>query len=151
MSWLYEILAIFSTSLTPLLHQLGIPNLYLPDAILMSVAIPFANLMNDEETKGIISEESWYQGLRYMLGVYVEATEQHGEPASNVVPRKRSKHLPSVQLPSAPAIDNSTCHQASSLRRCDSTPIFHYSRESGAIDKRPHLHRNKSHPGLNSI
>jgi hypothetical protein len=26
--------------------------------------------MNDEETKGIISEEGWYQGIRHMLGYY---------------------------------------------------------------------------------
>ena len=68
MRWLYEVLATFTTLVTPLLHQLGILDasvIYFPDAILMSVAIPFANLMNDEETKGIISEENWYQGLRY--------------------------------------------------------------------------------------
>ena len=96
MRWLYEVLATLSTSLTPLLHKVGFPNIYLPDAILMSVVIPFANLMNDEETKGIISEANWYQGLRYMLGVYVEPAGPQGESESNVLPRRRSKHLSSV-------------------------------------------------------
>ena len=128
MRCLYEALATFSTLVTPLLHQLGIPNLYWPDAILMSVVIPFANLMNDEKTKGIISEESWYQGVRYLLGVYVEPTEQHREPEKDVIPRKRSKHSSTVQLPSTSVINNSTCHQASLLRRCNSTPTFHFSR-----------------------
>ena len=36
----------------------------------MNMIIPFVYLMNDEETKGIISEENWIQGLRHMLGVY---------------------------------------------------------------------------------
>ena len=27
--------------------------------------------MNDEETKGIIAEENWYQGFRHMLGIHV--------------------------------------------------------------------------------
>ena len=136
---------------TPLLHQLGIPNLYLPDAILMSVVIPLANLMNDEETKGIISEEGWYQGVRYLLGVYVEPTEQHREPEVDELPRERSKQLSTVQLSSRSVMNTSTCHQTSLLRRCDSTPTFHFSRESMVMLKQPPLRRNKSHSDLNSI
>ena len=74
MRWLYEILATLIAMLTPVLQMLGIPNLYFPDATLMFVVIPFLNLMNDEETKGIISEEGWYEGLRYMMGIHVEPT-----------------------------------------------------------------------------
>ena len=40
----------------------------------MNVMIPLAYLMNDEEIKGIIAEENWYQGLRYMLGKYKPST-----------------------------------------------------------------------------
>ena len=72
MRWLYEILASLFAGLSTLLHEFGVPNVYFPDAILMFVVIPFVNLMNDEDIKGIISEESWYQGIRYMLGIYVE-------------------------------------------------------------------------------
>jgi hypothetical protein len=151
MRCLYEVLAIFTAFFTPLLKKVGIPNLYLPDAILMSVVIPFANLMNDEETKGIICEENWYQGLRYMLGIYVEPTEQHKETESNVISRKRLKQLSSVQLSSTSIINNSTCHKKSVLRRCESTPIFHYSREPGEMEKQSPLRRNKSHLDLNSI
>ena len=32
--------------------------------------------MNDEETKTVISEEGWYQGLRHMLGIHVTVAPQ---------------------------------------------------------------------------
>ena len=60
------------------------------------VAIPFAHLLNDEMTKGIISEESWYQGLRYMLGIYVEPTKERINSRDNAVPRNTVKPVPSV-------------------------------------------------------
>ena len=75
MNWLYELCATLAASLTHILHHFGVPNRYFVDAILMFVVIPFVHLMNDEETKGIISEESWYQGFRYALGIYVEPIE----------------------------------------------------------------------------
>ena len=71
MGWLYEILATITAILAPQLQQIGIPNHYLADPILMFVVIPGVYLMNDENTKGIISEEGWYQGLRYAVGIYV--------------------------------------------------------------------------------
>ena len=38
----------------------------------MDVIIPIVYLMNDEETKGIIAEEGWYQGIRHMMGIYIK-------------------------------------------------------------------------------
>ena len=70
MSWLYEFLAIASAMFTPLLHEYGIPNLHMLDAIIMSIVIPFSHLMNDEDTKEVIFEENWYQGIRYLLGIH---------------------------------------------------------------------------------
>ena len=70
MSWLYEFLAIASAMFTPLLHEYGIPNLHMLDAIIMSIVIPFSHLMNDEDTKEVILEENWYQGIRYLLGIH---------------------------------------------------------------------------------
>jgi hypothetical protein len=67
---MFEVIAIVSTVLTPSLHKLGISNLHYIDAIVMFVLIPFVHLTNDEDTKIIILEENWYQGLRHMLGVY---------------------------------------------------------------------------------
>ena len=70
MSWLYEFLAVLSALLTPLLHEYGIPNLHMIDAIIMSIIIPFSHIMNDEDTKQVIFEENWYQGIRYLLGLH---------------------------------------------------------------------------------
>ena len=56
------------------------------------VIIPIVFLMNDEETKGIIAEENWYQGIRHMLGIYkrvapYEPPDRRGEENS----RKRNQ------------------------------------------------------------
>ena len=44
--------------------------IHYPDCICMSVIIPLAHLLNNEETKGVIAKAGWYQGLRYMLGIH---------------------------------------------------------------------------------
>ena len=80
MNWLYEVCATIVAILSPLLHQIGVPGRYFPDAILMFVVIPFVHLLNDEETKGIITEEGWCQGLRYVLGIRVEPIDRGEMP-----------------------------------------------------------------------
>ena len=72
MSWMFELIAIVSAFLTPFLHALEMPSLHYIDVIFMFVVIPFAHLMNDDETKFIIFEENWYQGLRHIVGVYTD-------------------------------------------------------------------------------
>ena len=70
-SWLIELLGgVFAVSLVAL-HNLGFHHLHYPDCIIMTLIIPLTHLMNDEETKGIVVEEGWYQGMRHMLGIYV--------------------------------------------------------------------------------
>ena len=69
MSWMIELIGIVSAILSP---HLGISNLHYIDAIVMFVVIPFAHLLNDEETKIIILQENWYQGLRHTIGVYTD-------------------------------------------------------------------------------
>ena len=71
MSWLYEYFAILSAILAPMLHELGIPNYYMVDAIITFLIIPLTHLLNDEDTKQIILEENWYQGIRHLLGLHV--------------------------------------------------------------------------------
>ena len=73
MAWMYELIGTLSAILTPFLSKLKIPNLHYPDAIVMFMVIPFLHLMNDEDTKIIILEENWYQGLRYMLGAHTNS------------------------------------------------------------------------------
>ena len=69
LGWLYEVIGGLFTLLTPKIKSMGASNVYLPDAILMFVIIPFVHLMNDEDTKIIIQNENWHQGVLYTLGV----------------------------------------------------------------------------------
>ena len=41
-----------------------------PDCICMFVIIPLVHLLNNEDTKGVIATDGWYQGLRHMLGIH---------------------------------------------------------------------------------
>ena len=70
MGWLYELLATMITLIRPFLQYIGIPNVYFADAICLFVLVPFVYLWNDDEPKQIIFEEGWYQGTRYILGMY---------------------------------------------------------------------------------
>ena len=65
--------AILSGILGAQLQELSVPNIHFPDAIVMSVIIPSIHLLNQEETKGIIFENGWYQGFKHVFGRYTEA------------------------------------------------------------------------------
>jgi hypothetical protein len=92
MGWLYELLSIGSVAITPLVNKIGVHNIHFIDAIIMFVVIPFVHLMNDEETKAIIAEENWYQGIRHMLGIYNKKVPQRGVrgPPSVADPKNKS-------------------------------------------------------------
>ena len=68
-SWLLEFAGVLLTLLTPFLRGLGFHYLYYFDAVLMFIVIPFIHLMNDEDTKSIITENGWRKGIQYMLGI----------------------------------------------------------------------------------
>ena len=93
MGWLYESLGVISVALTPFFHNLGVHNLHYPDVILMFVAIPFIHMMNAEDTKTIIAERNWYQGIRYIFGIYTEEAPVVPE----CVPQAEQTHNPNVQ------------------------------------------------------
>ena len=67
--WLLELMGTVMTLIGPVLYEEGIHNHYFVDAIIMFVLLPFIHLTNEEETKGIVADQGWYQGLRYMLGI----------------------------------------------------------------------------------
>ena len=68
--WLLELLGTAMTFLVaPVVYGGGVHNHYYVDAIIMFVLLPLIHLTNDEETKGIIADQGWYQGLRHMLGI----------------------------------------------------------------------------------
>ena len=76
MGWIFESTGNFVTILAPLLNSVGIHGRHYPDVIMMFVLIPFAHLMNDEDTKTVMTEENWYQGLRHMLGIHSAVAPQ---------------------------------------------------------------------------
>ena len=63
----------------------------------MFVVIPFIHLLNDEDTKGIIANENWYQGLRHMLGIYIQVAPVVPEevPQAQQNPNLNVQRLPS--------------------------------------------------------
>ena len=69
MAWVYESTGNICTIITPELHKLGMHGLHYPDAIMMFVLFPFLHLMNDEDTKTVITNENYYEGLRHMMGL----------------------------------------------------------------------------------
>ena len=124
MGWLYELLSIVSIIMTPFLVKHGIANVHFIDAIIMFLVIPFLHLMNDDDTKAIIYEENWYQGIRHILGVYTEKVPQSGRegPPSGADPTDKSspssnessKHLISVTS-SQHRLLGRRCNSASSI------------------------------------
>ena len=79
MGTIYELIAIAFFPLTPILHEkVSGPNITLVDAVLVSIFIPFLHLMNDDDTKGIVFEENWFQGIRYVLGLYKKKPDAPG-------------------------------------------------------------------------
>ena len=67
--WLLELMGTAMTLVGPVLYEEGIHNHYYVDATIMFVLLPIIHLTNDEETKGIMADQGWFQGLRYMLGI----------------------------------------------------------------------------------
>ena len=70
--WLIELIGTLLFVSFTYLHSFGVRFLHIVDCIIINVIIPFVYLMNDEETKGTITEEGWYHGMRNMLGIPVQ-------------------------------------------------------------------------------
>ena len=77
MGWLYEVLSTILVLILPSLKQKHeIHNTYLTYPVITFVVIPGLHLLNDEETKAIIFQEGWFGGVKLMLGIYKQATEE---------------------------------------------------------------------------
>ena len=78
LSWLYELIGTIITAVSPKLISLGLRHIYFIDSLIMFLVIPFCHLMNDEETKGVIVERGWFQGLKQMAGFPNQIVPQNG-------------------------------------------------------------------------
>ena len=89
---MFELIAIVSAILTPFLQKNGFSNLHYIDALVNFVVLPVVHLTNDEDTKAIIVEENWYQGLRYMIGVYNDPESRGMQQDNERDPVRRVRH-----------------------------------------------------------
>ena len=120
MGYLYELISVVSAVMTPYLHKLGIHNIHFIDAIVMFLVIPFLHLMNDEDTKTIICEENWYQGIRYMLGIYKGKVPQSTVRGSPPVADPKNKSSPSHNECLTDVISTNSSQNKFLTRRCNS-------------------------------
>ena len=59
-------------------YKYGFSNTYLCDVVLLFVVTPFLLFLNDDDTKEIIDQEGWLQGLMFMSGLYKAQSEKNG-------------------------------------------------------------------------
>ena len=57
-------------------YKYGFSNTYLCDVVLLFVVTPLLLFLNDDDTKEIIDQEGWHQGLKFMLGMYKAHPEE---------------------------------------------------------------------------
>ena len=67
--WIVEIFGTLCHVLFLWLNNMGLAGLHHVEAVTMFIVIPLVYLMNDEDTKGVIIDEGWWQGLKHMLGL----------------------------------------------------------------------------------
>ena len=76
LGWLLEVFLTVLTGLWTLLQNIGLartvayPYAEFFLSFFRSVVISFVFLLNDEETKTVITEKNWYLGVRHALGLY---------------------------------------------------------------------------------
>ena len=79
MGWLHELLDfIFIAIIGPILkYKYSFTNTYFCDVVMMFVVIPFLQILNDDDTKEIIYQESWLHGIKFMFGIYKPQPENN--------------------------------------------------------------------------
>ena len=76
LGWLLEVFLTVLTGLWTLLQNIGLgrtvayPYAEFFISFFRAVVISFVFLLNDEETKTVITEKNWYLGVRHALGLY---------------------------------------------------------------------------------
>ena len=67
--WLVEILGTLCHVLFLWLNSMGLAGMHYVEGVIMFIIIPLVYLMNDDDTKGVIVDEGWIQGLKYLAGL----------------------------------------------------------------------------------
>ena len=70
LGWLIELALTILIAIWVLLNVDAYPYFEFSNAIIRAIVIPFVHILNDEDTKTVITEISWYNGIRHALGMY---------------------------------------------------------------------------------
>ena len=70
LGWLIELTLTILIGVWLMLNLGAYPYFEFFNAIIRASVIPFVHILNDEDTKTVITEKSWYNGIRYALGMY---------------------------------------------------------------------------------
>ena len=80
--WLMESVLTVLIGVWMLLQNLGLKNIYIYpyfeffNAFFRAIIISFVHIVNDEDTKTIITDENWYAGIKHALGLYHKPDDQ---------------------------------------------------------------------------
>jgi len=144
MGYLYELISICSAVMRPFLHQFGIHNFHFIDAIVMFVVIPFLHLMNDEDTKAVICEKNWYQGIRHMLGIYKEKVPQNTIRGPPSIADAKNKSSPSHNESLTYVLPTNSSRNRFLTRRCNSASSLVPPQTLAATERNDLLQRRYS-------
>ena len=81
--WLVEILGTLCHVLFLWLNNMGLAGMHYVEAVIMFIIIPLVFLMNDDDTKGVIIDEGWIQGLKYLAGLRNNKTKNSSAGRNN--------------------------------------------------------------------
>ena len=155
MASILEILAVVTTILSaPLgaqLQDFNVPNIHFPDVIVMSIIIPFIYLLNDDSEKEVIFQSGWYQGFRYVFGMYITPAVANDSSDRNRIPVARLSYnqnlLNFLKIPRSYSIprlpDGIISRKKISLTRCLSS--FELILQHDFKDTNKKVHTNRRH------
>ena len=143
--------AILSALLGAQLQDFNIPNIHFPDVIVMSIIIPFIYLLNDDFEKEVIFQSGWYQGFRYVLGIYITPAAANDSSDRNKIPIARLSYnqnlLNFLKIPRSYSIsrrpDGSISRKKISFKRCPSS--FELTLQHDFKDTNQIVHTNRRH------
>ena len=122
LGWIYELLAVVAALLSAFIgYQFNIPNIHFPDVILMFVVIPFIHLLNDEDTKNIIFEHGWVQGIKYVFGIYKDSRLGEDVASSGATQTTRKDRNEPHRDPSPIIVNLTKSQRRLILRKCESS------------------------------
>ena len=140
--------AFLSAVLGSQIQEFKIPNIHFPDVILIFVVIPFVHLLNNEDTKSIIFEEGWIQGIKFVVGLYNNHLPGEDDSSSGASQNPREDRKMPQNTSSHTIANLSTSQRRLIYRKCKSTinialkDMFLLPKEKMHLERRCSLRQN---------